>query len=56
MQPGAAVGAVNGVLCGALKFNSIIVTLGMLSLLRGATLLINPTEVYGLVNDISREP
>lgn len=45
---GAAVGAVNGLLCGALKFSPIIVTLGMLSLLRGVTLLINPTEVYGL--------
>jgi len=45
---GAALGAVNGLLCGALRFSPIIVTLGMLSLLRGATLLINPTEVYGL--------
>ncbi len=45
---GACVGAVNGFLCGVLRFNPIIVTLGMLSLLRGITLLINPTEVYGL--------
>lgn len=45
---GAAIGAVNGLLCGALKLSPIIVTLGMLSLLRGTTLLINPTEVYGL--------
>jgi ribose/xylose/arabinose/galactoside ABC-type transport system permease subunit len=45
---GACVGAVNGLLCGALKFSPIIVTLGMLSFLRGITLLINPTEVYGL--------
>jgi ribose/xylose/arabinose/galactoside ABC-type transport system permease subunit len=45
---GACVGAVNGLLCGVLKFSPIIVTLGMLSLLRGTTLLANPTEVYGL--------
>ncbi|MGE0008340.1 MAG: ABC transporter permease [Parvibaculaceae bacterium] len=45
---GALVGAVNGFLCGFLRFNPIIVTLGMLSFLRGTTLLINPTEVYGL--------
>lgn len=45
---GAAIGVVNGLLCGVLGFNPIIVTLGMLALLRGATLLINATEVYGL--------
>lgn len=45
---GTAIGFVNGLLCGILGFNAIIVTLGMLSLLRGATLLINATEVYGL--------
>lgn len=45
---GALVGAVNGLLCGILRFNPIIVTLGMLSFLRGITLLINPTEIYGL--------
>lgn len=45
---GTLIGAFNGLLCGVLKFNPIIVTLGMLSLLRGVTLLINPTEVYGL--------
>lgn len=45
---GAIVGSINGFLCGILKFNPIIVTLGMLSFLRGTTLLINPTEVYGL--------
>jgi ribose/xylose/arabinose/galactoside ABC-type transport system permease subunit len=44
----AGVGAVNGFLCGFLKFNPIIVTLGMLSVLRGAILLIEPTDVYGL--------
>lgn len=45
---GAIVGGIIGVLCGILKLSPIIVTLGMLSLLRGATLLVNPTEVYGL--------
>lgn len=45
---GAAIGLVNGFLCATLGFNPIIVTLGMLSLVRGATLLLNPTEVYGL--------
>lgn len=45
---GALVGLVNGLLCAVLGFNPIIVTLGMLSFVRGATLLINPTEVYGL--------
>jgi len=45
---GASIGALNGLLCGVLRFNPIIVTLGMLSLLRCVTLLINPTEVYGL--------
>ena len=45
---GAGIGAINGLACGALRLSPIIVTLGMLSLLRGMTLLINPTEVYGL--------
>jgi ribose/xylose/arabinose/galactoside ABC-type transport system permease subunit len=45
---GAAIGFVNGVLCSFLNFSPIIVTLGMLSVLRGATLLINPIEVSGL--------
>ena len=45
---GAAIGAINGALCGLLRLNSIIVTLGMLSALRGAILLIEPTDVYGL--------
>lgn len=44
----AGVGAVNGLLCGFLRFNPIIVTLGMLSVLRGVILLIEPTDVYGL--------
>ncbi|CAN7182776.1 ABC transporter permease [Aminobacter sp. LjRoot7] len=45
---GAFIGGIIGVACGILKLSPIIVTLGMLSLLRGATLLVNPTEVYGL--------
>lgn len=45
---GALVGLINGLLCAGLGFNPIIVTLGMLSLIRGTTLLINQTEVYGL--------
>jgi ribose/xylose/arabinose/galactoside ABC-type transport system permease subunit len=45
---GALVGIVNGVLVSFLRFNAIIVTLGMLSVLRGTTLLIQPTEVNGL--------
>ncbi|MEI5682716.1 ABC transporter permease [Mesorhizobium sp. CGMCC 1.15528] len=45
---GAGIGVINGLLCGVLGFNAIIVTLGMLALLRGVTLLFNSTEVYGL--------
>ncbi|UZG44443.1 ABC transporter permease [Caldimonas thermodepolymerans] len=45
---GALAGAANGVMCALLRFNPIIVTLGMLGILRGATLLISNTEVYGL--------
>jgi ribose/xylose/arabinose/galactoside ABC-type transport system permease subunit len=45
---GAMIGLINGVLCAYLRFSPIIVTLGMLSVLRGATLLINPIEVNGL--------
>ena len=45
---GAAAGAVNGVLCGLLRFNPIIVTLGMLGALRGTTLLVNSREIYGV--------
>jgi ribose/xylose/arabinose/galactoside ABC-type transport system permease subunit len=45
---GALVGLANGILCAFLNFSPIIVTLGMLSVLRGVTLLINPIEVSGL--------
>ncbi|QPM90559.1 ABC transporter permease [Pseudooceanicola algae] len=45
---GAFVGLINGILCAYLRFSAIIVTLGMLSVLRGVTLLIKPVEVVGL--------
>lgn len=45
---GAAAGMVNGILCGLLRFNPIIVTLGMLSVLRGTSLLIHENELFGL--------
>jgi len=45
---GALAGVVNGTLCSILRFNPIIVTLGMLGVLRGASLLINSRENYGL--------
>lgn len=48
MGTGALVGLVVGVLCAYCGFSPIIVTLGMLSVLRGVTLLINPVEVTGL--------
>lgn len=42
------IGAINGLLCVVLRFNPIIVTLGMLGALRGATLLLQPDQIYGL--------
>jgi ribose/xylose/arabinose/galactoside ABC-type transport system permease subunit len=45
---GALGGVINGVLCGILRFNPVIVTLGMLGILRGATLLIQHNEISGL--------
>jgi ribose/xylose/arabinose/galactoside ABC-type transport system permease subunit len=45
---GALIGLINGILCAYLRFSPIIVTLGMLSVLRGATLLINAVEIAGL--------
>ncbi|MBA8910560.1 MULTISPECIES: ABC transporter permease [Aminobacter] len=45
---GALGGTINGVLCGVLRFNPVIVTLGMLGILRGATLLIQQNEISGL--------
>jgi ribose/xylose/arabinose/galactoside ABC-type transport system permease subunit len=45
---GTAIGAVNGVLCGFLGLNPVIVTLGMLGAVRGLTLLIHHDQVFGL--------
>jgi ribose/xylose/arabinose/galactoside ABC-type transport system permease subunit len=45
---GAGVGLINGLLCAVLGFSPIIVTLGMLGVIRGATLLITVTPTYGL--------
>jgi ribose/xylose/arabinose/galactoside ABC-type transport system permease subunit len=45
---GAATGAVNAFLCSILEFNSIVVTLGMLSVVRGATLMITTASLFGL--------
>jgi ribose/xylose/arabinose/galactoside ABC-type transport system permease subunit len=45
---GAGVGLVNGVLCAVVGFSPIIVTLGMLGVIRGSTLLITVTPTYGL--------
>src|SRR5579871_4724961 len=45
---GAGVGVVNGLLCTFLGFSSIIVTLGMLSAVRGITLLTTSTALFGL--------
>lgn len=45
---GAIIGFVNGILCAYLRFSPIIVTLGMLSILRGAALLISPIEITGM--------
>jgi ribose transport system permease protein len=44
---GSFVGAVNGWLICIRGFSSIIVTLGMLSLLRGVALVIGPDPIYG---------
>ncbi|MGE4250111.1 MAG: ABC transporter permease [Parvibaculaceae bacterium] len=48
VMAGMTVGAVNGLLCALLRMNPIIVTLGMLSVLRGLILLVIPTDIYGL--------
>ena len=45
---GAAIGALNGVMCALLGFNPIIVTLGMLGVVRGGALLIKQEQVFGL--------
>jgi ribose/xylose/arabinose/galactoside ABC-type transport system permease subunit len=45
---GGASGCINGLLCAVLRFNPVIVTLGMLGVLRGASLLVHTNEMYGL--------
>ena len=45
---GAVIGLIIGILCAFLRFSPIIVTLGMLSVLRGTTLLVKQVEVSGL--------
>lgn len=48
LAAGTAVGTLNGVLCSLLGFNAIVVTLGMLSVVRGATLMITNASLFGL--------
>ena len=45
---GGLVGVTNGLLCSVLNFNPIVVTLGMLSVLRGSTLLITSASLFNL--------
>ncbi|WP_395773373.1 ABC transporter permease [Agrobacterium pusense] len=45
---GSLIGLIIGILCAYMRFSPIIVTLGMLSVLRGTTLLIKQVEVVGL--------
>jgi ribose/xylose/arabinose/galactoside ABC-type transport system permease subunit len=45
---GAGVGSVNGLMCAYLDFNPIVVTLGMLGILRGVTELIDQNQLFGL--------
>jgi ribose/xylose/arabinose/galactoside ABC-type transport system permease subunit len=45
---GGACGALNGCLCALLGWNAIVVTLGMLGLYRGLTLLIRNVQLFGL--------
>lgn len=45
---GGVVGAVNGMLCCIFGFNAIVVTLGMLSVVRGITLMITSASLFGL--------
>ncbi|MDQ1124774.1 ABC transporter permease [Microbacterium trichothecenolyticum] len=44
----AAVGTVNALLCVVLGFNPIIVTLGMLGVVRGGTLLMQQDQIFGI--------
>ncbi|MFT4044620.1 MAG: ABC transporter permease [Gordonia sp. (in: high G+C Gram-positive bacteria)] len=43
-----AIGVVNGFLCVIIGFNPIIVTLGMLSVIRGATLISHQDQIFGI--------
>jgi ribose/xylose/arabinose/galactoside ABC-type transport system permease subunit len=45
---GAGVGVINGTFCGILRFNPIIVTLGMLGVIRGVALIIHEQDINGL--------
>ena len=45
---GGLVGIANGLLCSVLNFNPIVVTLGMLSVVRGSTLLITSASLFNL--------
>lgn len=44
---GAAIGLINGVLCALLGFSPIIVTLGMLTAVRGLVFVVNSVPVFG---------
>jgi ribose/xylose/arabinose/galactoside ABC-type transport system permease subunit len=50
---GVAVGAVNGVLIGYFNLSPLVVTLGMLAVLRGAAVSIAPTSVFGFPEAIA---
>lgn len=45
---GTGVGCINGFLCGVFLFNPIIVTLGMLGVLRGSALIVHEQDINGL--------
>lgn len=45
---GGLIGIVNGLLCGVLQLNPVVVTLGMLGVVRGVTLLIHHDQVFGI--------
>lgn len=45
---GGVIGAINGIMCTRLRFNPIVVTLGMLGAVRGLTLLLRDIQVFGL--------
>jgi ribose/xylose/arabinose/galactoside ABC-type transport system permease subunit len=45
---GVGIGAINGYLCAVRGLNAFVVTLGMQSVIRGATLLIHQNQLFGL--------